>query len=75
MYQLNFFLGLIVSGGVYYGLCRYSPVPACGDSWPSEVDNDAMLGEMGATADDHWEEKNDYQTSVKKAPTTSSLDL
>jgi NCS1 family nucleobase:cation symporter-1 len=42
MYHLNFFLGFIVSSLVYYGLCKVSPVPACGQKWPSEVvdDND-----------------------------------
>lgn len=73
MYQLNFFLGLIVAGGVYYGLCKLSPVPACGDTWPSEVDNDAMLGEMAAT-DDEWEEKP-YEPNLKKGPSASSIGI
>ncbi|BFZ55289.1 uracil permease [Savitreella phatthalungensis] len=44
MYNLNFFLGLIVSGASYYILCRISPVPACGVSWCAEVDTDAIEG-------------------------------
>lgn len=28
IYRLNFFTGFIVSGGVYYTLCRVFPVPA-----------------------------------------------
>lgn len=37
MYHLNFYLGFIVSSIIYYGLCKLSPVPACGEKWPSEV--------------------------------------
>ncbi|CAF1078916.1 unnamed protein product [Adineta steineri] len=41
MYHLNFYLGFIVSSLLYYGLCKLSPIPACGTEWPSEViDND-----------------------------------
>jgi NCS1 family nucleobase:cation symporter-1 len=47
MYHLNFYLGFIVSSLMYYGLCKLSPVPACGQKWPSEVvddnDNDTVL--------------------------------
>lgn len=46
MYQLNFFLGIIVAGGSYYLLCKWSPIPACGEKWCSEVDPDVMQGEV-----------------------------
>lgn len=32
MYNLNFFAGLAVAGGVYWGLCWCSPVPGIGKS-------------------------------------------
>jgi NCS1 family nucleobase:cation symporter-1 len=45
MYHLNFYLGFIISSFVYYGLCKLSPVPACGRKWPNEVvdDNDNKI--------------------------------
>ncbi|PGH17589.1 hypothetical protein AJ80_04768 [Polytolypa hystricis UAMH7299] len=39
VYNLNFFAGLIVSMGVYYGLTRAFPIPATSDVW-NEVDVD-----------------------------------
>lgn len=39
IYQLNFFTGFIVSSGVYFLLCKVSPVPATSDRW-LEVDDD-----------------------------------
>ncbi len=50
MYHLNYYLGFIVSSLVYYGLCKLSPVPGCGQTWPSEVvdnnDNDIVIKPM-----------------------------
>jgi len=58
MYHLNFYLGFIVSSLMYYGLCKLSPVPACGQKWPSEIidinDNNVVL-EVAAV---DMEEKN-----------------
>lgn len=33
LYNLNFFCGFIVSAGLYWGLCKVSPVPATSDTW------------------------------------------
>ncbi|KAL8411426.1 hypothetical protein RB596_000900 [Gaeumannomyces avenae] len=33
IYRVNFFAGFIVSAGVYYLCCRFSPVPATSDRW------------------------------------------
>ncbi|KAK1993697.1 hypothetical protein LX36DRAFT_661282 [Colletotrichum falcatum] len=33
IYNLNFFAGFIVSSGMYWGLCKVSPIPACSDRW------------------------------------------
>jgi NCS1 family nucleobase:cation symporter-1 len=33
IYDLNFFMGFLVAGIVYWGLCRISPVPATSDVW------------------------------------------
>ncbi|KAL1837977.1 hypothetical protein VTJ49DRAFT_3166 [Mycothermus thermophilus] len=46
VYNLNFFAGFIVSAGIYWGLCKVSPVPATSDKWMEvgdEVD-DLRLG-------------------------------
>lgn len=39
IYNLNFFTGFIVSSGVYWLLCKVSPIPATSDRW-LEVDDD-----------------------------------
>ncbi|CAF3115429.1 unnamed protein product [Rotaria sp. Silwood2] len=53
MYHLNFYLGFIVSSLIYYGLCKLSPVPACGQIWPSEIvdDNDNAIVRDVVTVD------------------------
>lgn len=33
IYNLNFFCGFIVASGVYWGLCKLFPIPACSDRW------------------------------------------
>ncbi|KAK3952429.1 permease for cytosine/purines, uracil, thiamine, allantoin-domain-containing protein [Pseudoneurospora amorphoporcata] len=33
IYNVNFFAGFLVSGGVYWLLCHYFPVPAVSDKW------------------------------------------
>ncbi|KAK0636435.1 permease for cytosine/purines, uracil, thiamine, allantoin-domain-containing protein [Bombardia bombarda] len=33
IYNVNFFGGFIISAGVYWGLCKLSPIPACSDRW------------------------------------------
>jgi nucleobase:cation symporter-1, NCS1 family len=33
LYNVNFFGGFIVAAGVYWGLCKISPIPACSDHW------------------------------------------
>lgn len=33
IYNLDFFCGFIVSSGIYWGLCKLSPIPACSDHW------------------------------------------
>jgi NCS1 family nucleobase:cation symporter-1 len=49
IYNLNFFCGFIVSGLVYYALCRISPIPATSDVW-LEIDDD-LDGRNGSLAD------------------------
>lgn len=51
----NFFLGIIVSGGLYWLLCKVSPVPACGERWCAEVDSDVVQGEVSS-----FEGEKDY---------------
>lgn len=63
-YQLNFFLGLIVSGGVYWALCRLSPIPGCGEVWCAEVDWDVVQGEISEYVE--GKEKGDLDYALKK---------
>lgn len=46
IYRLNFFTGFLVSSGVYWLLCKISPVPATSDHW-LEVDED-VTGRSGS---------------------------
>lgn len=39
IYNVNYFAGFIVSGVIYYTLCRLFPIPATSDTW-NEVDVD-----------------------------------
>ncbi|KAK1768024.1 permease for cytosine/purines, uracil, thiamine, allantoin-domain-containing protein [Phialemonium atrogriseum] len=49
VYNLNFFGGFIVSSGIYWGLCKIWPVPACSDRW-MEVGDDIV--DIGLAYDD-----------------------
>lgn len=49
VYNLNFFGGFIVSSGIYWGLCKIWPVPACSDHW-MEVGDDIV--DIGLAYDD-----------------------
>lgn len=33
IYNVNFFAGFLVASGMYYILCRLSPIPACSERW------------------------------------------
>lgn len=63
IYNLNFFCGFIVSSGVYWGLCRFFPVPACSEKWMEVGDSieevtvayereSSQDGEFGRSGDD-----------------------
>ena len=61
LYNLNFFTGFLVSSGVYFALCRLSPIPATAERW-MEVDEDVdgrnaslVYGAEPATSSDEVE--------------------
>jgi len=54
IYNVNFFAGFIVSGGVYYLLCKFFPIPACADTWTeigAEIRNVSVAYDRGS--EDH----------------------
>ncbi|KAL2071447.1 hypothetical protein VTL71DRAFT_12682 [Oculimacula yallundae] len=57
IYNLNFFCGFIVAGGVYYLLCKVFPVPATSDVWMEvgdQVDDMSFAYDAGSEyGDDH----------------------
>ncbi|KAK1249469.1 hypothetical protein MKX07_002985 [Trichoderma sp. CBMAI-0711] len=57
IYRLNFFCGFIVSLGVYWILCKVSPVPATSDRW-MEVGDD-LEDEAQPTDDGSYDEERD----------------
>ncbi|QIW95463.1 hypothetical protein AMS68_000981 [Peltaster fructicola] len=73
IYNLNFFCGFLVAAGMYYLLCRISPIPACSDTW-LEVDEDAMGGHASLV---HGLEKPDveqaYENSSEKKQATAHV--
>ena len=68
IYNLNFFTGFLVSSGVYFILCKISPIPATSDRW-LEVDDD-VTGRSGSLAydPDNSDPENGYDdlTDVDK---------
>jgi NCS1 family nucleobase:cation symporter-1 len=58
LYNLNFFCGFIVSSGVYYLCCRFSPIPATSDEWMEIGDQivDPRLGDEASDSDETFEE-------------------
>jgi NCS1 family nucleobase:cation symporter-1 len=61
MYCLNFYLGFIISSLVYYGLCKLSPVPACGQKWPSEIVDDTDNNVILEAVTMNMKEQNELQ--------------
>ncbi|KAL2875745.1 uracil permease [Colletotrichum sp. CLE4] len=54
IYNLNFFAGFLVSGGVYWGLCKISPIPATSDKWMEvgeEIDDIRVAYDAGSSQD------------------------
>ncbi|KAK7514164.1 permease for cytosine/purines, uracil, thiamine, allantoin-domain-containing protein [Phyllosticta citriasiana] len=58
IYNLNYFTGFIVSSGVYWLLCKASPIPATSDVWMEVGDeiNDMSLAE-GDRASERYDEE------------------
>jgi NCS1 family nucleobase:cation symporter-1 len=58
IYNLNFFCGFIVSSGMYFALCRLSPVPATSDHWMEVGDEitDVRLAYDGSSQNEFDEE-------------------
>ncbi|PTB76457.1 hypothetical protein M440DRAFT_1333319 [Trichoderma longibrachiatum ATCC 18648] len=57
IYRLNFFCGFLVSLGVYWALCKVSPVPATSDRW-MEVGED-LEDEAQPTDDGSYDEERE----------------
>jgi NCS1 family nucleobase:cation symporter-1 len=52
VYNLNFFCGFIVSSGMYWGLCKIWPIPACSDKWMEvgdEIDDLHLAYDSGSS--------------------------
>jgi NCS1 family nucleobase:cation symporter-1 len=52
VYNLNFFCGFIVSSGMYWGLCKIWPIPACSDKWMEvgdEIDDVRLAYDSGSS--------------------------
>lgn len=61
-----------MSAGLYWGLCVFSPVPACGESWCSEIDPDVVQGEVLSF---DGEKDHAYGGKSDKAPFTIDTTL
>ncbi|KAJ4407100.1 uracil permease [Gnomoniopsis sp. IMI 355080] len=60
IYNLNFFAGFIVSSGMYWALCKISPIPSCSDHWMEVGDalDDVQLA-YEASEDERVDKKDD----------------
>lgn len=54
LYNVNFFGGFIVSGLVYWVLCKVFPIPACSDHWMEVGDavDDVQLAYDGSDVEE-----------------------
>lgn len=59
VYNLNYFCGFLISGGMYWALCKLSPVPATSDHWMEvgEDIDDVRLAYDSNSAADYDEER------------------
>jgi nucleobase:cation symporter-1, NCS1 family len=70
IYNLNFFCGVIVSSGVYYGLCRLSPVPATSDKWMEvgdEIDDLRLAYDSSGNSNLDYDEEKGIGGKSEKA--------
>lgn len=63
IYNLNFFCGFIVACGLYWLLCRVSPIPACSDRWLEVGD---AIDEVQLAYEDESEERGDMKSHEAK---------
>jgi NCS1 family nucleobase:cation symporter-1 len=59
VYNVNFFGGFIVAAGLYWGLCKLSPVPATSDRWMEvgdEIDDLQLAYDADRRSGSHQEE-------------------
>ncbi|SPO00285.1 probable uracil permease [Cephalotrichum gorgonifer] len=69
IYNLNFFGGLLVSGGVYWGLNQVFPVPALSDRWMEVGDFDDVT-----VAYDSGDQGDDVSDPGKTGPNWDGID-
>jgi NCS1 family nucleobase:cation symporter-1 len=60
IYNLNFFMGFLVSSGVYWLCCHYSPIPATSDHWMEVGDE---IKNLSVAYDDH-DSTNDVEAQA-----------
>jgi NCS1 family nucleobase:cation symporter-1 len=68
IYELNFFGGFIVAGGIYWSLCKISPIPACAEVWTEvgdEIRNISVAYDQN-TSGDFEHGYNDNETGLKE---------
>lgn len=71
IYNINYFSGVIVSGGMYYILTRFFPVPATSDYW-NEVDIDIQEPSVAYGQEISDEESNDAYPGRRSIPDSLS---
>jgi NCS1 family nucleobase:cation symporter-1 len=64
IYNLNFFVGFIISSGTYWLLSHFFPVPACADHW-MEVGDEVRSMSVAYDADNS---SQDLETASEKGP-------
>ncbi|KAI1416740.1 permease for cytosine/purines, uracil, thiamine, allantoin-domain-containing protein [Hypoxylon sp. FL1857] len=69
IYNFNFFCGFIVSAGMYWTLCRLSPIPACSDTWMEvgdQIEEVRLAYDQSSQQEDEFDEEAVLGTKYDK---------
>jgi len=66
IFNVNFFAGFIVSSGIYWGLCKFFPIPATSDRWMEvgdEVDDIRVAYDNQSGGSQEFDEQQQYKSA------------
>ncbi|KAI1657949.1 permease for cytosine/purines, uracil, thiamine, allantoin-domain-containing protein [Daldinia decipiens] len=69
IYNFNFFCGFIISGVMYWALCKLFPVPACSDTWMEvgdQIDEVRLAYDHNSSQQEEFDEEADIDNKYGK---------